>query len=820
MPRIIALISIFLVSHFCFSQTWKGVVKDEKGEALPFVNIFFDGTTNGTTSNMEGEFTIVQKNPANTSLAFQFVGYEKFNYSLIGKSPDKRLTITLSTQKVVLREAVVLASKKDPAYYYIKQAQKKRKYYRKQITEFGCDIYMKGVTQLAEIPEKMPFFVPDDEGIDSSLLGILYLSESLGTVTYSDEEGLKEEMIASKVSGDPQAFSWNRAEQVFVDFYEERVLMAGLNERGFVSPIAGDALLYYDYKWQGSFEEEGRTIHKIKLIPKRKTDLAFSGDIYLYDSFWAIQGLDILVSKDAQIEFMDSISLKQNTTHVKEDVFLPLSIQQTYYFGVFGFKADYKAVANMSNYKLENIENKAFKKNQVFQVKDDALKTDSTFWDKNRPIVLDSLEARNYQKGDSLLKIIHSKPYLDSLDSLSNRFKIGKLLLTGFNFYNSYDSTSFTLPSALSLIQFNAVDGWLLDLKSTFHKQHEHGSRDFMVRGRYGFQSEIPGLELKLTQRLNETNQAFTLFHAGWINRQINNAEPIDEFINTSYALFGNEDYMNLYNALFGKVGGGLEVTNGLKLRAYASVEQRFSLSNHWNNYSWSRNSKTFDTNLPVNNAPYNRSNFSESTGLAKFEFQADIIFKQKYALYPNKKVNYGSKLPKVRLNYSLNQQLITKKGTFHKVESTVYDKVRMGIIGSGSYRVTAGKFLGNTRNIDLVDYNHFMGNQTFLLQLKPDGFQNLEYYKYSTKDSYLEAHYTHHFYGFFLNKIPLVKKLKFKEVVGINYLQSFGNNSTSYTEAFVGIENIFTVIRLDVVSTLQDGKLQSPVLRLGVRIN
>ncbi len=817
---LLTLFAFSILSFNAFSQTWKGIVKDQNGEPIPFVNIYFDGTTNGTTSNMQGEFTLEQKDPERKTLALQFVGYTKKTVDLSDKNPAQQLQISLAPEQVVLKEAVILASKKDPAYYYVKQAQKKRKYYRNQIEAFECDIYMKGVTRLSEIPEKMPFFIPEEDQPDSTMLGILYLSESLAKVYYDKKEGFKEEMIASKVSGDGQAFSWNRAAQVFVNFYEERINMAGLNERGFVSPIAGDALLYYDYKWQGSFEEEGRTVHKIQLLPKRETDLVFQGSFYLYDNLWAIQGLDLSVDKRAQIEFVDSLTLKQNATHVKEDVFLPLSIQQTYYFGVFGFRADYKAVANMSNYNLESVNNKSFKKNQVFEVKDDALKTDSTYWNKNRPIILDSGEADNYRKGDSLMRVIRSKPYLDSLDSISNRFKLGKLFLTGFNFYDSFDSTSFTLPSVLSLIQFNAVDGWALDMKSTFRKRRQHSSREIGIRAKYGFQSKIPGIALNYRENLNETNRAFISADLGWINRQINNDNPIDEFVNSYYALFYNKDFMNLYNALYAKIGTGRELFNGFRLSAYASVEQRMSLSNSWNRYSWSRANRDFDHNLAVNNTSYSTDNFKNATGLAKIELQADITFNQQFALYPNRKVNYGSKFPKLKVNYSFNQQLNTKTETFHTLSLNINDRVRMGVIGSGNYSVTVGDFFGQVDNLDLVDRKHFMGNQTLFLQQNANAFQNLPYYQYSTSDAYLEANYTHHFYGFLLNKIPLIKKLKLKEVAGINHLQTFGSQTTQYTEAFVGIENIFTVMRVDVVSSYLNGKLQAPVIRLGVRIN
>ena len=61
-----------------------------------------------------------------------------------------------------------------------------------------------------------------------------------------------------------------------------------------------------------------------------------------------------------------------------------------------------------------------------------------------------------------------------------------------------------------------------------------------------------------------------------------------------------------------------------------------------------------------------------------------------------------------------------------------------------------------------------------------------LDFYKFNTADKYFEAHLEHNCSGFFSNKIPLIRKLKLQELVGINYLAS--KELTNYREFYFGL--------------------------------
>ena len=118
---------------------------------------------------------------------------------------------------------------------------------------------------------------------------------------------------------------------------------------------------------------------------------------------------------------------------------------------------------------------------------------------------------------------------------------------------------------------------------------------------------------------------------------------------------------------------------------------------------------------------------------------------------------------------------------------------------------VAAGAFLNN-RNATIIDFKHFQGNQTIFGVHYADGYQLLPYYDYSTKDSWLEGHYEHHFGGFIFNKIPLIKKLNLHEVAGGHLLLT---PDLTWFEIDAGIEHLFKIIRVDYVTSFdQSGNI------------
>src|SRR5690606_29851389 len=129
----------------------------------------------------------------------------------------------------------------------------------------------------------------DLEGnLDSTRSGVIYLSETVSKIKFEKPNHLKEEIIASKVAGNDNGFSYNTALNTNYDFYENYVDF-GIN---MVSPIANNAFNYYKYQLESTFyDENNQLINKIKVTPKRDKEPVFEGHIYIVEDSWAIYGI-------------------------------------------------------------------------------------------------------------------------------------------------------------------------------------------------------------------------------------------------------------------------------------------------------------------------------------------------------------------------------------------------------------------------------------------------------------------------------------------------------------------------------------------------
>ncbi|RZK13542.1 MAG: carboxypeptidase-like regulatory domain-containing protein, partial [Hymenobacter sp.] len=326
----------------------KGKVTGTNNEGLAFANVAVRGTAASTGSNDQGQYLL--KLPAGQyQLVFQYVGYRPRTEAVRVPAGDSTvvLNVALAPESYNLTEVTVRGSDRDPAYAIIQQAQQWRTYHQREVATFQARMYIKSLIRLSETPSKV--FGLFKVGPDVKP-GILYLSESLSDISFTQPNTIKERMISSRISGDSRGISFNRA-QGGLNFYDN-VLKPSFSQRGFVSPIASNSFLFYQYELVGTTQQNGELVHKIKLIPRRRTDPVFSGFIYIVDGSWRIHSVDLRLTKDAQLDYVDDLHIEQlfapapGVPHVWTLQSQKLSVT----FSAFGFKGSGYATAVISNY--------------------------------------------------------------------------------------------------------------------------------------------------------------------------------------------------------------------------------------------------------------------------------------------------------------------------------------------------------------------------------------------------------------------------------------------------------------------------------------
>src|SRR5690554_2656467 len=266
-----------------------GKVTDEKGEPLAFVNVYIENSYSGTTTNDDGFYILEHNKTGEHVVVFQYLGYQTQKKTVQNLQHKTTLNATLEPESYSLDEVVVSAAE-NPANRIIRNAIEKRKDNNEKIKEFTADFYSRGMWKVKDVPEKiLGQEVGDLDGaLDSTRTGIVYLSETVSKIAYQKPNNFKEHIIASKVSGNDNGFSFNSAQEANFSFYESTIEI----NVPLVSPLAGNAFSYYNFTLEGVFYEESQMINKIKVTPKRPNDRIFTGIIYIVEDSWQIYGLE------------------------------------------------------------------------------------------------------------------------------------------------------------------------------------------------------------------------------------------------------------------------------------------------------------------------------------------------------------------------------------------------------------------------------------------------------------------------------------------------------------------------------------------------
>jgi hypothetical protein len=206
---------------------------------------------------------------------------------------------------------------------------------------------------------------------------------------------------------------------------------------------------------------------------------------------------------------------------------------------------------------------------------------------------------------------------------------------------------------------------------------------------------------------------------------------------------------------------------------------------------------------------------FAENQSL-KVTVRTSYDFSNKYSTYPNGRRYEPSKYPRIDVSFTHGFKNILGSDVDYSLLTADITKknIPVGIFGNTSFYVGAGKFL-NTNSLTYIDYRHFSGNEILFTRGGIDNFLLLDYYDYSTPDKYIEGHVEQNFSGFFLNKIPLIRKLKLQEIVDFNYL--YTPMLTKYTELGFGVQ--YLGFRVMYARSFNSGSNTSSAIRLGINL-
>lgn len=767
-----------------------GTVTDKAtGKPLEFVQVFFVDTKFSTVSDLGGNFTLETYYPVD-SIRANVVGYHAQTFK-VKNGESQEIHFQLDESVAGLEEVTVTAPKEDPAIRLFKLIIKHKKVNnREKLDSYEYEVYNKLEFDLNNVPDDLGerkvfksfnfiFDYVDTTGEKPYLP--IFLTETVSDFHYRKNPKSQKEIIrASKVSGVQNESISQFVGDMYtnVNIYENNIDVFG---KSFISPISDFGRVYYNYYLTDSSLIESDWCYQITFFPKRKQELTFEGNFWVHDTTYAIRKLEWQIADDANINFVNMLWVNQEYEQVEPEVWMLTKDQLIADFYItkksMGFYG--RKTATYLDFRINDIEDPdIFKGLDRIEVLDGAMEKGDEYWDSARHEPLSENEQTVYFMVDSLGSIPQVQTYIDIIATI----------VTGYLVLGPVKLGPYT-----SLYSFNQVEGHRFRFGGktsiAFSKRLElsghvaYGLRDEEFKYGGGFRwlmakhprTEIGFNYLRDVELMGKSQNAFSE-DAGIANllrrtpfNELNFLEEYKGYIDREW-FYGFNTKLMVRRRRIEPLG----VIN------YAQIDDAGNVRN------------------------ISHITSSEIVLYSRFAHKENFVGDELH------RVSLGSKYPVVDFQYSFGiKDLWGGQYNYRKAIASVNHWFSIGVWGWMRYRVEAGKIWG-TLPFPLLELHP--GNESFYYD--DLAFNTMNFFEF-VSDQYAQLYVTHHFDGFFLNKIPLIRKLKLREVASFNILwgsldekheremlllPEMHRLTIPYAEATIGIENIFKVLRVDAI--------------------
>lgn len=794
------------------SYTYSGTITDAvTDEPIPFANVYFVGSTAGGMTDFDGKYKVtVYKKP--DTIAVSVLGYKELKKPITASV--QTINFKLERDAYNLQEIVILPGE-NPAEVILKQVIENKQYNDKdKLDRYAYEAYNKTEIDLYDIEDKfmdrkvMRPFLFVFEYLDSTSEEDPYLpaflSESLSDFYYrKNPKQKREEIRASRISGiDNESLSQMMGSLYQeVDIYDNWI---SLISKDFASPIADNALNYYKYYLVDSGFINGYFSYKLNFVPRSKGYNTFLGDIWIADSSYAVMKINMQVGEHVNINFIERSSVYQEFSEVEAGTWM-LNRDKI----VIKFKVVDKAVGiigrKTASYRDFKINNEAL--DSVFINRDDiviaqnVMIEDEGFWETVRHEELSSSELGVYQMVDSLKNTKAFKTWIDIVD----------LVLNGY-----YQVKYVEFGPYSSVLSLNKIEKFRLRLG--FRTTGEL-SKQFRVGAyaAYGFGDKLFKYGADGMVFIKKNPRIY-----------VGGSYMFDyDLAATSDAEFGKD---NILSGLYRRQKVPLKLNLMREWTAYAYKEWRFGLSHK----VLFRNSQIMPkfpySYIPQSGDAYEDTLITNFTN-TELDISSRFAYKEKFLSGDFDRISLGTKHPIFYFRYRMGLKNILGGGfKYQRIDLILTDEYAIKPLGTLHMDITMGKIFG-TLPTQLLEI--FQGNETYFYN--DFAFNLMNEYEF-VSDMYVTLSLRHHFEGFFFNKIPGFRKLKWREVIGFKaawgtmsdankeankYNTSITPFPIPYMETSAGIENIFKIFRVDAVFrlTYRDRPSYLYTTNIGVRL-
>ncbi len=803
MKRIFFLILI-IFPYLVQSQTKvSGVIKDISGEPIAFANVIFKDSYEGTITNENGRFYL-ESDENYSTVIFSFIGYTTKEIELTKKSNFK-LNIILEEESSALDEVVIIGGKQskknNPAIDILRKIwENRRENGVKKFDQYAYDKYEKLEFDLNTIDSSLikskvfrgmefVFEHTDTSRITGNTYLPIFINEAFSKV-YGDNKLKKEiELLeGNKNSGyeDSQTLI-EFVKDLYKDFnvYDNYLKFF---DKAFTSPLSRAGIDVYNYVLLDSAYIGNKWCYNIVYYPRRKNELTFKGDFWVNDTTWAIKEINLHASKSANLNWVREIYIEQEFDVLNDSIFL---ITRDYIMSDFSFRQKEdahglygKRTTLFDNYEFNIPKEEIFYKENVDPYQFEIYNRPDDFWDERRMESLSKDEEGVYKMLDTLKTVRRFK----NLYNLGTMFASGYYEFEGFDYGPIYSTLGFNEAEGLRIraggrTYFTPNDMWRMEGFTAY------GFRDKRIK--YGLSGKML------------LNRKSRLIIFGGFRKDVEqtgasltNSKDVLGRNRASSALItvGANDKLTRIN--LGTLGFEMETAKNFIFRVTGSYRTLRSATDTFSlDYIDEDGNIQSEINQPELELGINYTPNRKASGFGVERFV----------------INEGD-YPTFFAGYTFGlKDILDGDFEYHRIQALYTQPWNVGGLGRLYTTIEVGKIFGE---VPLGLLNPIPGNQTLFSIYNT--FNQLNYYEF-VSDTYASFHLLHNFGGRIFGRIPWLRKLNLREVIGFRAVYgelSDENNSLNigvdglpiiyqspediYWEWSVGVGNIFKIFRID----------------------
>lgn len=806
--RALLVVLVVVAGLSTSAQTTKvtGRITDAKtGETIPFASIAFVDSRIGTNSDMDGNYAL-ETYYATDSIKVSSVGYVARSFP-VKKDKAQVIDVVLEPNSFELAEVVIKPTEENPAFGILRRViRNKPVNNREKLTAYEYDAYNKIEFDLNNITEEFTekkifkpfaFIFENIDSTDAKPSLPIFMTETLSEVYYRQSPKKQREYIrGTKVSGiENESVSRFMGDMYQnVNIYDNFLVIFGKN---FISPIADGGKGYYDYYLTDSAFVGKYWCYKLTFTPKRVQELAFTGEMWISDTTYAVHRIEAGIASGANLNFVQGFWVKQQYDQVEDEVWMLTKDELVVDLNVIRDTGEKNKNAVQGFYGRRNASYKDFVINRPREdtfyegvddvvVEIDPLSLGADYWDRERHVPLSAKENAIYHMVDTMKTIPRFRTYVDVVSTLA----------TGY-----WEKGKIELGPYFTTLSFNPVEGARFRVGGRTSNNFSTWV-EFEGYTAYGLLDER--FKFGLATRGFISKEPRLLYRAGYKH----DVEQLGQSTNA----FRND---NILGSLFRR-------NPNTKL---TDVEEwKASLEREWFTGFTTEVMARYRTLQALGSLRYERLKLEPlpevsavgSIRTAEVSFNTRFAYGEKYVSGEFDRIAVGMlKYPTLELHVAYGVPgLLNSDYEYTKIIARSYKRWQLGTAGWTRTTLEGGRIFGSLPYPLLTIHS---GNET--LYLDDLSFNTMNFFEFIS-DRYIQLFAEHHFEGLFFNRIPLLRRLKWREVATFKAVAGDLDQKHSdellfldgmyslyngpFMEASAGVENILKVLRFDIIWRLR----------------